>query len=49
MNSIIFEDLEKIYLNNSFWSDFKDKSVLITGGYGMIASYIVYMYIFLNE
>lgn len=49
MNNIIKEDLEKLYARDYQWSLLKDSTVLITGGYGMIASYVVYYLIYLNE
>lgn len=49
MNKIVLEDMEKIYSFDLPWERLKDQKVLITGAYGMIASYIVFMLIFLNE
>lgn len=49
MNKIILDDCIQIYEKNNFWNDFYNKNVIITGPYGMIASYIVYMFIYLNE
>lgn len=48
-NSIIIEDLEEIYSRSIPWEKLKEKTVLITGAYGMLASYIMYMLIYLNE
>lgn len=49
-NKIIFEDLDNMYsyYRNS-WIKLKNKSILITGAYGMLPSYIVYFLIYLNE
>lgn len=49
MNKIIFADCEKIYNKNDFWDKFINKHIVVTGPYGMIASYIVYLFIYLNE
>lgn len=50
MNKIILEDLEFIYNQKIIdWNKFRNKTVLITGAYGMLASYMVYMLIYLNE
>lgn len=49
-NKIIDEDMKVIYDNAAFdWMEFSGKTVLITGAYGMLASYMVYMLIYLNE
>ncbi len=49
MNNIIKEDMEKLFDRNYQWSLLKDSTVLVTGSYGMIASYVVYFLIYLNE
>lgn len=50
MNKIVLEDLKKMFDDkNISWDNFKNKSVLITGAYGMLASYMVWMLIYLNE
>lgn len=49
MNSVIREDLKNIYLKNNFWENLFTKTILITGAYGMLASYVTYMLIYLNE
>ena len=48
-NKIIREDLEELYAREIPWEKLKGKSILITGAYGMIASYLVFMCIYLNE
>ena len=48
-NKIIREDLEEIYSRNIDWEKLKGKTIFITGAYGMLASYIVFQCIFLNE
>lgn len=42
-------DMEEIFLRSKDWADFKDKTILITGAYGMIASYLTLYFIWLNE
>lgn len=50
MNAIIWEDMESMYSRNvELWAPLKNKTVLITGAYGMLPSYMVYMLIYLNE
>lgn len=50
MNKIVLEDMEFIYnQNNINWEKFRNKTILITGAYGMLSSYMVYMLIYLNE
>lgn len=46
---IILEDLKDIYGCDIPWEKLRDTEVLITGAYGMLASYMMYMLIFLNE
>ena len=48
MNPIILEDL--IFITKSFnYNQIKDKTFLITGGYGMFLSYFVYELLYLNQ
>ena len=49
MNKIIYEDLENIKNREIPWKKLRNKTVLITGAYGMCASYVTYMLIHLNE
>ncbi|MCH5275281.1 MAG: NAD-dependent epimerase/dehydratase family protein [Lachnospiraceae bacterium] len=49
INTIIEQDLEDIYQRKIPWERLKHKTVLITGAYGMLASYVVYMLMYLNE
>lgn len=50
MNRIVREDMEYMYqYNPKMWEKLKNKTVLITGAYGMLPSYMVYMLIYLNE
>lgn len=49
MNVIVREDLEELYNRDIKWERLYGKNVLITGAYGMLASYAVFMLIYLNE
>lgn len=50
MNPIILDDMKNMYDSHpDAWSELKDKTVLITGAYGMLAAYMVYFLIYLNE
>ena len=49
MNVIVREDLEELYSRGIKWERLYGKNVLITGAYGMLASYAVFMLIYLNE
>ena len=49
MQKVIYEDLERAFSSNVPWECLKGKSIMVTGAYGMIASYVVYMLIWLNE
>jgi UDP-glucuronate decarboxylase len=40
-NPIIFEDLERIASANLPWEDLQDKTVLVTGGGGFLAAYLI--------
>ncbi len=46
---IIKADLEEIYQRAVPWERLENKTVLITGAYGMLASYLVFLLMFLNE
>lgn len=48
-NKVIREDMEDLYARAIPWEKLRGKSILITGAYGMIASYLVFMCIYLNE
>lgn len=49
MNPIIWEDMQEIERRSQSRDWLKNKTVLVTGAYGMIASYLVYYLIYLNE
>ena len=49
MNSIIKKDMEEVYHRSADWRNLFNKTILITGGYGMLASYATFFLIFLNE
>lgn len=46
---IIWEDIKEIYGRSIDWEQFRDKTILISGPNGMLASYVMYMMIYLNE
>lgn len=47
-NKVIFDDMKEIASRNNYtWLE--GKNVFISGAYGMLASYIVYFFIYLNE
>lgn len=48
-NSVIMADMEDIYNRNVDYTRLKNKTIMITGAYGMIASEIIYFLIYLNE
>src|ERR1700761_5001058 len=50
MNSVIFNDMKEIHDAGIVeWNRLYGKTVLISGPYGMLASYMVFMLIYLNE
>jgi len=49
MNNIIAKDLDFILNSGIDWEKFRNKTVLITGAYGMLLSYIAYTLLRLNE
>lgn len=49
MNDIIKEDLKIICSSNLDWGKFKNSTVLISGAYGMLPSYMVFTLMHLNE
>ncbi len=48
-NPIIFDDMKSIFSSVADVERLKNRSVLITGANGMIASYLVMFFVFLNE
>lgn len=49
-DDIILQDIKEIYAREGIdWNQLKDKTVLVTGPNGMLASYVMYMLLFLNE
>ncbi len=48
-NHIILEDMQEIYERDLDWAKLQDKTVLITGAYGMLASYLAFFLIYLNR
>lgn len=49
INQIIIEDLKQIADSKINWNSLRDKSVMVTGANGLIASYLVYTLVYLNE
>lgn len=49
LKGIIRQDLEDIYERDIPWQELRGSTVLVTGAYGMLASYVCYMLIYLNE
>lgn len=49
MSKIVLSDLDEVYHRSIPWDLLEGKTVLITGAYGMLASYVTYMLIYLNE
>ena len=48
MNRIIEEDIDIMLKDDLPWTSFRGSTVLITGAYGMLASYLVYVLMALN-
>lgn len=48
MNPILLQDMDDIYSRNIDWKKLDGKTVLLTGAYGMLASYIVYFLMYLQ-
>ena len=48
-NHVICEDLAELYQRKIKWEKLMGKTILITGANGMIASYLVFMCIYLND
>ena len=49
MHPLIKKDMEDIYSRRADWDIFDGKNVLLTGAYGMLASYIVYFLFYLKK
>jgi nucleoside-diphosphate-sugar epimerase len=49
LNKIIAEDLDFILNSNVDWEKFRNKTVFITGAYGMLLSYVTHTLLRLNE
>ncbi|MDR1688401.1 MAG: NAD-dependent epimerase/dehydratase family protein [Clostridiales bacterium] len=47
-SKIIYEDMERIFAKGDY-SPLRGKTVLISGAYGMLASYMVYFLLYLNK
>lgn len=48
-NSTIRQDLEELFTCGIEWEQMNHKTIFITGAYGMLPSYMVFMCIYLNE
>lgn len=48
-DTVIHEDMQYIYDHPLEWTRLSNCNVLVTGANGMIASYLIYYFIFLNE
>jgi UDP-glucuronate decarboxylase len=48
-SNIIIEDMNFILQSKLPWQRFKGKSILVSGGNGFLASYIIYVLLYLNE
>lgn len=48
-NKIIKEDMEDIFNRNIEWKKLTNTTILVTGAYGMLASYVVLFLCYLNE
>lgn len=46
---IIEADLKEIYQRDIPWGKLENKTILVTGAYGMLASYVIFMLIYLNK
>lgn len=49
MHPLIKQDMEDIYSRRTDWDTFDGKTMLLTGAYGMLASYLVYFLFYLKE
>ena len=49
MNPVLKQDMDDIYSRRTDWNAFADKTVLLTGAYGMLASYLVYFLFYLKK
>lgn len=48
-SDVVGKDMQDIYSRNIDWTVLRQKTILITGATGMLASYLVYFLIYLNE
>lgn len=49
LHAVILEDLENIVSRSVFWGKLQGKTVLITGASGLIASYMMFTLLYLND
>lgn len=48
VNPVLLQDMEDIYIRNINWKELDGKTILLTGAYGMLASYVVYYLMYLH-
>ena len=48
MNPILQKDMEDIFSRNNSWERLEKSTVLLTGAYGMLASYIVHFLLYVR-
>ncbi len=49
LNQVIMEDLENVSRRDIDWEKFRNAAVLVTGANGLIATYITYLLLYLND
>lgn len=48
-DKIVQEDMVSIYAQKTIWNDLKEKTILVTGASGMLATYLVFFIMYLNH
>ena len=48
MNPILQKDMEDIFSRNNSWERLENSTVVLTGAYGMLASYIVHFLLYVR-
>lgn len=48
MNPILQKDMEDIFSRNNRWERLENSTVVLTGAYGMLASYIVHFLLYVR-
>jgi nucleoside-diphosphate-sugar epimerases len=49
INNIVTQDMEDIYSGDVLWEKLNGKTILLTGAYGMLASYLVYFLVYIRN